>query len=303
MFHVLKGVVTVVALSLMAASGWADDIPIVSPGFTQFFLGWSHEYSGIGGDGSGLNDTVDTGWFSEPANAGLSDQLSAIVCCGNASYTQELGVNYQSNMLYTLQFDVGVPDRAPDSFRTLDDYHVKLIRGGILQEGSTLGVWDSGVTLFDANSDTFGELSTTAGAGGVWKHVTAQWSSGNLPQEVLDSPIQIRMGPASVYGIFDNIQLSVEPAPPGVEGDYNDDGVVDAADYVTWRRGGPLANEVADPGTVSPADYDEWRARFGNTSGSGSGTGTLTRVPEPASALLAMLASMPMMIARRRVSV
>jgi hypothetical protein len=53
---------------------------------------------------------------------------------------------------------------------------------------------------------------------------------------------------------------------PAVQGDYNNNGRVDAADYVLWRDGGPLQNEVADPGTVSAADYTEWRSRFGNSS-------------------------------------
>jgi hypothetical protein len=70
-------------------------------------------------------------------------------------------------------------------------------------------------------------------------------------------------------------------APPGVAGDYNGNGVVDAADYVLWRNGGPLQNEVDTPGTVNAADYTAWRARFGNTSGSGLGSGGA--VPEPAS--------------------
>src|SRR5262245_19107628 len=52
--------------------------------------------------------------------------------------------------------------------------------------------------------------------------------------------------------------------PNPVAGDYNGNGSVDAADYALWRKGGSLANEVADPGTNSPADYTEWRARFGN---------------------------------------
>jgi hypothetical protein len=57
-------------------------------------------------------------------------------------------------------------------------------------------------------------------------------------------------------------------AVPGgaVLGDYNNNGKVDAGDYVLWRKGGTLANEVADPGTISPADYTEWRARYGNSS-------------------------------------
>jgi hypothetical protein len=68
-------------------------------------------------------------------------------------------------------------------------------------------------------------------------------------------------------------------APAGVPGDYNNNGTVDAADYVLWRNGGPLVNEVDAPGTINAADYTAWRERFGN-SGSGSGLGAPT-VPEP----------------------
>ena len=67
----------------------------------------------------------------------------------------------------------------------------------------------------------------------------------------------------------------------GVQGDYNGNGVVDGADYVLWRNGGPLQNEVDTPGTVNAADYTAWRARFGNTSGSGSLLGAGAAVPEP----------------------
>ena len=34
-------------------------------------------------------------------------------------------------------------------------------------------------------------------------------------------------------------------------GDYNNNGTVDAADYVLWRNGGPLQNESDMPGTVN----------------------------------------------------
>jgi hypothetical protein len=74
---------------------------------------------------------------------------------------------------------------------------------------------------------------------------------------------------------------SLNSGPPAVAGDYNGNGVVDMADYVLWRNGGPLQNEVSSGGVVDAADYDAWRARFGNTSGSGSGLGEGTSVPEP----------------------
>ena len=73
-------------------------------------------------------------------------------------------------------------------------------------------------------------------------------------------------------------------AAAGVPGDYNNNGVVDAADYVLWRNGGPLQND-ATPG-VQPGDYDVWRAHFGQTAGSGAGGSANAAVPEPATVLL-----------------
>jgi hypothetical protein len=75
-----------------------------------------------------------------------------------------------------------------------------------------------------------------------------------------------------------------------VNGDYNGNGKVDAADYVLWRNGGPLQNEVETTGTVGPEDYTAWRAAFGNP-GSGSGAA----VPEPGSALLSLLGGLAML--------
>jgi hypothetical protein len=80
-------------------------------------------------------------------------------------------------------------------------------------------------------------------------------------------------------------------ASVGVPGDYNNNGVVDAGDYVLWRKGGPLANEVDNPGVVNNQDYTEWRARFGNPNpGSGSSLGVAS-VPEPATIVLVALIS------------
>jgi hypothetical protein len=71
-------------------------------------------------------------------------------------------------------------------------------------------------------------------------------------------------------------------ANPSVPGDYNKNGVVDAADYPLWRKG-DLAADGTGPGggpdgVVNGLDYTFWRARFGNTSGSGLST---SAVPEP----------------------
>ncbi len=73
------------------------------------------------------------------------------------------------------------------------------------------------------------------------------------------------------------------PVPPDIHADFNSDGVVDAADYVVWRK-----NDGTPPGHAA------WRADFGITDGSGaarssSGPQSAT-VPEPSA--LAMLAVM-----------
>ncbi len=85
------------------------------------------------------------------------------------------------------------------------------------------------------------------------------------------------------------LNVTTAVGPVGVPGDYNGNGVVDMADYVLWRNGGPLQNEVNSIGVVDSTDYDSWRARFGNTSGSGSSLGSSSAVPEPTSLVLVVL--------------
>ena len=87
--------------------------------------------------------------------------------------------------------------------------------------------------------------------------------------------------PLTVY--IDNVRVGTS-----VPGDYNGNDVVDAADYVLWRNGGPLRNEVDQPGVVNDGDYTAWRARFGNNMPPG---GSGSAVPEPAALLLVFMAS------------
>jgi hypothetical protein len=77
-------------------------------------------------------------------------------------------------------------------------------------------------------------------------------------------------------------------------GDYNNDGIVNAADYVVWRNaaaGATLPNDTT-PGVVTAADYAVWRANFGNSLAAGSGAATFSGVPEPSGVLLAILAGL-----------
>jgi autotransporter-associated beta strand protein len=74
---------------------------------------------------------------------------------------------------------------------------------------------------------------------------------------------------------------------PSLTGDYNGNGVVDAADYVTWRQNLDQAVTLpndSSPGTVTQADYTVWRTNFGRTAGGGAAVAA--SVPEPATWLL-----------------
>jgi len=81
------------------------------------------------------------------------------------------------------------------------------------------------------------------------------------------------------------------PGPAGIAGDYNNDGKVDAADYVTWRT-----NPGANGG--DPAGYNTWRANFG-TGGPGAGLGA-GAVPEPTSVALFVLGLIALGCRQRR---
>jgi hypothetical protein len=85
-------------------------------------------------------------------------------------------------------------------------------------------------------------------------------------------------------------------------GDYNDDGVVDAADYVVWRNAGPTAMLPNDdsPGMVDASDYNDWRANFGVTAPVGSSGAGANFVPEPKTLLLLVAAAAVVGLMRRR---
>lgn len=105
---------------------------------------------------------------------------------------------------------------------------------------------------------------------------------------------------------------------PVKPGDYSPDNLVNAPDYVTWRKsfgGTTLPNETVSLGSVDAEDYTEWRAHFGadysrittiidniRFANAGSGSGSLSQgaIPEPSSFVMALAAGLAL-VARRRV--
>jgi hypothetical protein len=72
---------------------------------------------------------------------------------------------------------------------------------------------------------------------------------------------------------------------PAVAGDFNKDGIVDAADYIVWRKGDPAADSNGDT-VVDETDLEFWRTNFGNGAQGASAGLSGTAVPEPAALML-----------------
>ena len=95
-----------------------------------------------------------------------------------------------------------------------------------------------------------------------------------------------------------------------IDGDYNRNGYVDAADYVLWRKSfGQSGDDLPADGngdeTVDDADYQVWRANFGNsaTAAAAQNTGgpslSAAVVPEPGTAVLVFIAGLIVSLQRR----
>jgi len=126
----------------------------------------------------------------------------------------------------------------------------------------------------DANIPTEGAKWTLAGEGGGASDISnTGWITGT---GVYDPD-----GPGGTAADFRAYLLDASSLLlPDLPGDFNFDGMVNAADYTVWRDG--LGT------TYSQDDYDDWRAHFGQSLGAGSGAAPA--VPEPATCLLGVLA-------------
>jgi hypothetical protein len=83
----------------------------------------------------------------------------------------------------------------------------------------------------------------------------------------------------------------------GIPGDYNNNGVVDAADYTVWRDTlGSNENLSADGNAnlmIDAGDYDVWVGHFGSVLG-GAAVAAIDTAPEPSAIWLLALAGTAM---------
>ncbi len=141
------------------------------------------------------------------------------------------------------------------------DYDQLAVLGSAILEGALeVSLSDiNGTPFTPLPGDYFTILTATQG-------VTGQFDQISLPALPFGSAWQVDYLPSAV-------SLTVISTP-----DFNGDGVVDAADYIVWRKNGGTQQQ-----------YDLWKANFGMVLGAGSGAGS-GEVPEPSCLATALLA-------------
>ncbi|HEY3392047.1 MAG TPA: hypothetical protein VGK58_05030 [Lacipirellulaceae bacterium] len=162
------------------------------------------------------------------------------------------------------------PDEDPD-FGSVE------VSGGAVLDG-TLQVQLAG-GFVPSVGDSFQILTAAGGRTGTFTSEILPPLSSGLDWELQYTPTSV------VLSVISTV----------LPGDYNGNGIVDAADYVIWRKT-----------DGSQAGYDEWRTNFGRTAGSGSGaiggapSGSSAAVPEPAGVVMVLGALLAAVVRRWR---
>jgi hypothetical protein len=126
--------------------------------------------------------------------------------------------------------------------------------------------------------------------------ITAQGSAGYNPVITQLQFTSLHEANYTVSNVWVGTAADFFALPSAAMGDFNADGVVNAADYAVWRKtfgqtGAGLAADGNGNHQVDSGDFDVWRAHFGQIvdGGGGSGSASQPAVPEPGPLVLLML--------------
>jgi len=245
----------------------------------------------MGGAGRGANDANDTFDVSlavlDHATASFADSMLT------SSLMYDFGDVTIGGSAPTFEFDVFNLEATPGFTADLD-FDTVMVTGDSASFTTDLSAAAGSLALGGGLGQMFSAMLSTVAVGNFSATYSLMFSDEDLPGA------QVTMLELTLMG---------EVLAAGLAGDYNGDGVVDAADYTVWR-GSYGQSVIAYSGAdgdgdtmIDDDDYGVWRANYGMVA-PGGGAGSLNAVPEPASLCLVLmgLAALSHWIPRRRPS-
>jgi glucose/arabinose dehydrogenase len=243
-------------------------------------------------------DQRDVGHVFLPQSAPLGVDFEDLVITFNTPAGQTLqgnvvyeGVKRFNNLVVVVDPESGhaILQNQSTVDVTIDGYTITSASGSLLTSWNSLDDQDAGGgQWFEIDSDTtkIGELQRS-GATTLAPLTTLDLGLAFNPGDTQDLALRFILSGASTGRPGDVSYRTIN-----LTGDFNDDGRVDTADYVVWRKG---------LGTVfTLTDYDLWRANFGKVVGAASGNASgSSAVPEPAEATLFVVSMLLLNFSRR----
>jgi hypothetical protein len=192
---------------------------------------------------------------------------------GEAAIQNESGFFSANINAYTITSASGRLQPAPGQWSSLDDQN--------------LSTWDEADNSSAARLTEFNPEGSTLlpGGGAVLDLGTPVNVAGGAPALSDLAFFYHLTNGQTMQGI---VSFGTLPTAAGLPGDYNEDAVVDAADYVLWRKqnGSGMSLPNDDTPGVGPDDYTRWRENFAEASGGGGAGIASSVVPEPSTITL-----------------
>jgi len=255
---------------------------------------------------SGLDGFFYPNFETEPASTltqaignGVTDgEHSLAITKPTATWTWDARVEMSGEQLQTLR----------DALADNDDDYILEIDVSYVADDLPLGLSDLNMHVsIETNTDGWNQVSPYADISGPADRlftVEIPLSDFNLSGATDSANLHLGFagaytGDATIY--IDRIAITDTTFVP-LAGDFNNDGIVDTADYTVWRMHVGSNDETAinfagvSDGVIDAADYVTWKANFGATA-----SGSLAAVPvsEPHSCLLLMLGTMSLAALQR----
>ena len=190
------------------------------------------------------------------------------------------------------------------SFQSAASLQMAIAGDGTTDESSEISISGAAtlggaltVSLFGGITPSLGETFDLITAS---RGISGTFATTNLP----DLPGNLEFG--LIYNPT-SVQLAVQIEPlTTIDGDYNQDGIVDAADYTVWRDtfgqvGADLDADGNNNGQIDDGDYSIWRSNFGQVAGS-LAAGDGASVPEPSTLGLIAGAMVVGLVCRRKLA-